>query len=132
MRFDPSVVTVKQSSIVRQNLFYNYFGNLITGRLIEGGRYGGSLRARSRVLARLVSLAQIGELARGLLWWPLYGECLDLARRIGWEYIFYKTTSIDEWSERARRLKVLGVFGKVLQVRGLYLTVKFRTLELKR
>ena len=59
-------------------------------------------------------------------------ECLDLARRIGWEYIFYKTTSIDEWSERARRLKVLGVFGKVLQVRGLYLTVKFRTLELKR
>ena len=96
VRFDPSVVTVKQSSVVRQNLFYNYFGNLITGRLIEGGRYGGSLRTRSRVLARLVSLAQIGELAPRLLWWPLYGECLDLARRIGWEYVFDKTSG-DEW-----------------------------------
>ena len=46
---------------------------------------------------------------------------------------FDKTSrSGDEWSERARRLEVLGVFGEVFQVRGLYLTVKFRTLELKR
>ena len=43
VRFDPSVVTVKQSSVVSQNLFYNYFGNLITDRLIEGGRLIGCL-----------------------------------------------------------------------------------------
>ena len=24
--------------------------------------------------------------------WPLYGGCLDLARRIGWEYVFDKTS----------------------------------------
>ena len=54
-----------------------------------------------------------------------------MARRIGWEYVFDKTSE-DEWSERARRLEVLGVFGKVFQVGGLYLTVKFRTPGLKR
>ena len=53
-----------------------------------------------------------------------------MARRIGWEYVFDKTSK-DEWSERDRRSEVLGVFGKVFQVRGLYLTLKLRTpLEL--
>ena len=41
-----------------------------------------------------------------------------MARRIGREYVFDKTSK-DEWSERARRLEVLGVFGKVFQVCGL-------------
>ena len=42
-----------------------------------------------------------------------------MARRIGWEYVFDKTSK-DEGSERARQLEVrLDVFGKVFQVRGL-------------
>ena len=45
--------------------------------------------------------------------------------------MFLTRPSKDEWSERDRRSEVLGVFGKVFQVRGLYLTVKLRTpLEL--
>ena len=54
--------------------------------------------------------------------WPLYGGCLDLAHRIGWGCVFDKTSK-DEWSERARRLEVLGVFGKVFQVREQYLKI---------
>ena len=55
---------------------------------------------------------------RGWPFKPLYGGCLDLARRIGWEHVFDKTFK-DEWSERARRLEVLDVSGKIFQVRGL-------------
>ena len=50
MRFDPSIVTV---GVVTQNLFYNYFENLITGRLIEGGRLIGD-RFMEDVLTWLV------------------------------------------------------------------------------